>query len=116
MAQFLEVSRWVYFRSGDAQTHLALPKEQRRAILEVRTVAVHHLSCDIFGAPRITLDLIGTQWRAGGQEHLAQRITDLGIAGVSPRAFKVTSVSRPHDLYPEASFQLHLEVNEPEML
>jgi hypothetical protein len=43
-------------------------------------------------------------------------MADLGIAGVSPRAFKVTTVSKPDDVYPEDLVQRHFDADEPDML
>jgi len=43
-------------------------------------------------------------------------MADLGIAGVSPRAFKVTTVSAPGSIYPADLVQRHFDADELDML
>jgi len=115
MARLLEVSCSGYYRWRDARTRPALPSEQRRANLEVKILSFHRLSQGTYGAPRITLDLLEDGERVA-QNTVAKHMMDLGIAGVSPRAFKVTTVSRPDDLYPEDLVERHFDADEPDML
>ena len=130
MARLLEVSYSGYYRWRHAQTQPPLPSEQRRVNLEVKILAFHRFSRvnlavkilafhrfsrGTYGAPRITLDLLESCERVA-QNTVAQRMADLGIAGVSPRAFKVTTVSRPDDLSPEDLVERHFDADEPDML
>jgi transposase InsO family protein len=115
MARLLEVSCSGYYRWKDAQTRPPLASEQRRANLEVKISAYHQSSHGTYGSPRITLDLV-----EGGEQvsenTVAARMAALGIAGLSPRAFKVTTVSRPDSAYPEDLVERHFDADEPDML
>ncbi len=99
MARLLEVSTAGYYRWRAAQDRPALPSEVRRADLDAKIIRVHKNSKGTYGAPRITLDL----HEAG--EHVsantvAARMGALGIVGVSPRLFKVTTSPDPAAIYP----------------
>ncbi len=87
----------------------------RRANLEVKILSFHRASRGTYGAPRITLDLLEDGERVT-QNTVARRMADLGIAGVSPRAFKVTTVSAPGAPYPEDLVMRHFDADEPDML
>ena len=115
MARLLEVSTSGYYRWRDAQSRAPLPSEQRRANLEVKILSFHRASNGTYGAPRITLDLLDEGERVT-QNTVAKRMADLGIAGVSPRAFKVTTVSAPGAPYPEDLVERHFDADEPDML
>ncbi len=96
-------------------TRPPLPSEQRRVNLEVKILASHRSSRGTYGAARITLDLLEDGERVT-ENTVAARMADLGIAGVSPRAFKVTTLSRPDDVYPEDLVERHFDADEPDML
>ena len=115
MARLLEVSTSGYYRWRDAQSCPPLPSEQRRANLEVKILAAHRLSQGTYGAPRITLDLLEDGERVT-KNTVAARMADLGIAGVSRRAFKVTTISQPGAPYPEDLVERHFDADEPDML
>jgi transposase InsO family protein len=81
----------------------------------VKILSFHRASKGTYGAPRITLDLLDEGERVS-ENTVAKRMTDLGIAGVSPRAFKVTTVSAPGVPYPEDLVERHFDADEPDML
>ena len=94
MARLLEVSASGYYRWRAAQDRPALPSEVRRADLDAKIVSFHRASRGTYGSPRVTTDL----HEAGeGVSHntVATRMARLGIVGVSPRLFKVTTNSDP---------------------
>jgi putative transposase len=99
MARLLEVSTAGYYRWRAAQDRAA-PSEVRRADLDAKIINFHKISSGTYGAPRITLDL-----REGGERvsrnTVAARMTSLGIVGVSPRLFKVTTNPDPAATFPE---------------
>jgi len=100
MARLLEVSRAGYYRWRDAQVRPPLPSEQRRADLDAKILSFHKDSRGTYGSPRITLDL---QEDGEDVSHntVAVRMAALGIAGISPRTFKTTTVTDPVATYPE---------------
>jgi transposase InsO family protein len=99
MARLLEVSTAGYYRWRAAQDRPALPSEVRRADLDAKIIGFHQASGGTYGAPRITTDL----WEAGqsvSRNTVAARMASLGIVGVSPRLFKVTTTADPSATYP----------------
>jgi putative transposase len=99
MARLLEVSTAGYYRWRAAQDRPRLPSEVRRADLDAKILAFHRASKGTYGSPRITTDL----HEAGEQvsrNTVAVRMADLGIVGVSPRLFKVTTQPDPTATYP----------------
>ena len=99
MARLLEVSPSGYYRWRAAQDRPALPSEVRRADLDAKIISFHKASHGTYGSPRVTTDL----HEAGEQvshNTVAARMASLGIVGVSPRLFKVTTNSDPAASYP----------------
>jgi transposase InsO family protein len=99
MARLLEVSTAGYYRWRAARDRPALPSEVRRADLDAKIISFHQASGGTYGAPRITTDL----WEAGesvSRNTVAARMAALGIVGVSPRLFKVTTKPDPSATYP----------------
>jgi hypothetical protein len=99
MARLLEVSSAGYYRWRAAQDRPPLPSEIRRADLDAKIISFHKSSDGTYGAPRITLDLHD----AGEQvshNTVAARMASLGIVGVSPRLFKITTTPDPAAAYP----------------
>ena len=75
------------------------PSEVRRADLDAKIIGSHKSSNGTYGAPRITLDLV----EAGEQvsrNTVAARMASLGIVGISPRLFKITTNADPAATYP----------------
>ena len=88
-----------YYRWRCAQDRSPLPSEIRRADLDAKIISFHKSSNGTYGAPRITLDL----HEAGepvSRTTVAARMASLGIVGVSPRLFKVTTTPDPSAIYP----------------
>ena len=99
MARLLEVSSAGYYRWKAAQDRPPLPSEVRRADLDAKIISFHKSSNGTYGAPRITLDLVEAGERVS-HNTVAARMASLGIVGVSPRLFKVTTSADPTATYP----------------
>ena len=98
-ARLLEVSTAGYDRWRSAQDR-PLPSEFAGPISTPKIIDFHKGSEGTYGAPRITLDL----HEAGEQvshNTVAARMASLGIVGVSPRLFKVTTSPDPAATFPE---------------
>jgi len=99
MARLLEVSRAGYYRWRVAQDRPPLPSEIRRADLDAKIISFHKSSNGTYGAPRITLDLVESGEKVSANT-VASRMSSIGIVGVSPRLFKVTTNPDPSATYP----------------
>jgi putative transposase len=99
MARLLEVSASGYYRWRAARDRPALPSEVRRADLDAKIISFHKQSRGIYGSPRVTADLHEAGERVS-HNTVAVRMARLGIVGVSPRLFKVTTSSDPTASYP----------------
>jgi putative transposase len=99
MARLLKVSTAGYYRWRAAKARPALPSEVKRADLDAKIVSFHQASNGTYGAPRITTDLHEAGERVS-RNTVATRMASLGIVGVSPRLFKVTTKPDPTASYP----------------
>jgi len=99
MARLLEVSTAGYYRWRAAKDRPALPSEVKRADLDAKIISFHRASHGTYGAPRITSDLHEAGERVS-RNTVAARMASLGIVGVSPRLFKVTTTPDPTASYP----------------
>jgi putative transposase len=103
MARLLEVSRSGFYKWRAIQAREgATATEQRRADLDQRILASHVASHGTYGSPRIITDL-HDQDVVVCINTVAARMAALGIQGVCPRLFKVTtnrdsSANYPPDL------------------
>jgi putative transposase len=96
MARLLEVSRAGYYRLARAQRRPPLPSEERR---DAKILGFHKASRGTYGSPRITTDLHEAA-TAVSENTVAGRMRALGIAGISPRTFKVTTTPDRSATYP----------------
>ena len=99
MARLLNVSRAGFYRW---RSHRDSPSvaEQRRRDLSVKILVAHKESKGTYGARRITSELV-EMGDAVSHNTVAARMKELGIEGISPRIFKVTTtVSDPNATYP----------------
>jgi transposase InsO family protein len=99
MARLLEVSRAGYYRWHEAQRRGPLSSEQRRADLDAKILSFHKDSRGTYGEPRITQDL-HENGETASHNTVASRMRALGVAGISPRTFKVTTILDPSATYP----------------
>jgi transposase InsO family protein len=100
MARLLEVSSSGYYRWRAALDRPPLPSDVRRADLDAKIISFHQSSNGTYGAPRITLDLHEAGERVSANT-VAARMAGLGLVGVSPRLFKVTTNPDPTATFPE---------------
>jgi putative transposase len=99
MARLLEVSTAGYYRWRAAQDRPPLPSEIRRAELDAKIVSFHRASAGTYGSPRITEDLHDAGEQVS-RNTVAARMAALGLVGVSPRLFKITTQPDPAATYP----------------
>jgi len=99
MARLLEVSTAGYYRWRAAQQRPPLPSEVRRADLDAKIISFHKASKGTYGSPRITGDFHDAG-EAVSRNTIAGRMAALGVVGVSPRLFKVTTQPDPAAVYP----------------
>ena len=99
MARLLEVSTAGYYRWRAAQDRPPLPSQVRRRDLDAKIISFLAASGGTYGSPRVTTDLHEAGERVS-RNTVAARMARLGIVGVSPRLFKVTTKSDPTASYP----------------
>ncbi len=98
MARLLEVSKSGYYKWLKAQKTPSRAKVRIRK-LEIKILSFHHDSHGIYGSPRILADLVENGDKVS-HNTVAKYMRNLGIAGVSPRLFKVTTISNSKKSYP----------------
>ncbi|MDV6279171.1 IS3 family transposase [Rhodococcus jostii] len=100
MARLLGVSTSGYYDHKNRSTTTEMTSlRQRRADLTVKILDFHRASDGVYGAPRITADL-----RDAGEvvteKTVAKIMAEIGIAGISPRTFTVTTRVDPNASFP----------------
>ena len=99
MARLLEVSRSGFYKWRVAQRTTS-PQQQRRSEIDQAIKDFHHASRATYGAPRITEDF-DEAGRHVNEKTVASRMRALGLQGICPRLFKVTTKSDPNAKFPE---------------
>ena len=99
MARLLEVSRAGFYKWRSAKRRELPPKKERQGAIDARILAFHSASKGTYGAPRITKDFHAAG-EAVSHNTVAARMRALGVAGVCPRLFKVTTIADPNASYP----------------
>jgi len=115
MARLLGVSTSGYYKrvNRSATTRLT-DGQQRKADLTVKIIDHHRDSGATYGSPRITADL-----RAGGDQvsdkTVAKIMAEIGLAGISPRTFKVrTTVVDPTASFPADLVERRFDQGRPD--
>ena len=90
MARLLEVSTAGYYRWRGAQDRPPLPSEVRRADLDAKIISFHQASKRHLRRAPDHPDLHEAGEKVS-HNTVAARMASLGIVGVSPRLFKVTT-------------------------
>jgi putative transposase len=100
MARLLEVSRSGFYKWRSLRARVELnAAQQRQAMLDDKILAIHQQSHGTYGEPRVTSELheLGVEV---SRNTVAARMVALGIQGVCPRLFKITTVSNRSASYP----------------
>ncbi|MFG1795751.1 IS3 family transposase [Nocardia sp. NPDC049149] len=102
MARLLGVSTSGFYAWCKRKATMVLTdRQQRRADLAVKITTVHKDSHGTYGAPRITAELRAAGDRVS-ENTVAAIMAEIGLAGISPRTFKVrTTVVDPDASIPE---------------
>jgi putative transposase len=97
MARLLDVSWAGYYRWKTVSKRVGLPPgQQRKAMLAERILFHRKESEDTYGAPRIVADLYDENI-VTTEKTEAKVMVELGIAGISPRAFVVKTTIADHE-------------------
>ncbi|HKS47136.1 MAG TPA: IS3 family transposase [Amycolatopsis sp.] len=100
MARLLGVSRAGYYAYVKRAAAAPSPRRQRRADLAVKVLDVHTGSEGTYGSPRIASEL-RDRGEVVSEKTVAAIMAEIGIAGISPRTFKVrTTVTDPTASFP----------------
>lgn len=99
MARLLGVSRSGFYKWRTAQGATSA-KKRRQAEIDAAIVSSHDASHATYGAPRITKDLDENGSHVN-EKTVASRMRALGLQGICPRLFKVTTISDANANYPK---------------
>lgn len=97
MARLLEVSRAGFYKWRKGRNRPDLTTTQQvRAELQVKIISHHRRSHGTYGSPRITADLREAGTRVSVNT-VAAHMASIGLAGISPRTFKVATTIADHE-------------------
>jgi putative transposase len=115
MARLLEVSTSGYYkRANRSGTTELTDREQRKADLTVKIIDHHRDSGGVYGSPRITADLRAAGERVS-EKTVAKIMSEIGLAGISPRTFKVgTTVVDPTASFPADLVERRFDQGRPD--
>ena len=109
MARLLGVSPSGFYQWRKAQSRQQLPaKIVRQVVLDAKILQFHNDSLGTYGKPRITKDLVESG-DSVNKKTVAMRMRALGVQGVCPRSFKVTTKSDPNAKYHEDLVNRHFD-------
>jgi putative transposase len=114
MARLLEVSTSGYKRANRSGTTELTDREQRKAELTVKIIDHHRGSGGVYGSPRITADPRAAGERVS-EKTVAEIMSEIGLAGISPRTFKVgTTVVDPTASFPADLVERRFDQGRPD--
>ena len=107
MARLLEVSRSGFYKWRRSQ-HRTTPAKRRRDEIDEAIIDSHRASRATYGAPRVTKDL-HEAGRLVNEKTVAIRMRALGLQGICPRLFRVTTKADPNANYPRDLVNRHFD-------
>ena len=107
MARLLEVSRSGFYKWRRSQ-HRTTPAKRRRDEIDEAIIDSHRASRATYGAPRVTKDL-HEAGRPVNEKTVAIRMRALGLQGICPRLFRVTTKADPNASYPRDLVNRHFD-------
>ncbi|MGA7052632.1 MAG: IS3 family transposase, partial [Mycobacterium sp.] len=115
MARLLGVSTsGFYKRAKRSLTTELTDRRQRKADLAVKIIDHHRDSGGTYGSPRITADLRAAGERVS-EKTVAKIMSEIGLAGISPRTFKVrTTIIDPTASFPADLVERQFDQGRPD--